>query len=146
MKRVLFYDRSGTRNQPGFRGRTSAFWMREASGTDDDFGEFAIPEELYWALFNLGIVEFFRTLPTKNGIEAYEEGFLLSEGLANAAAFVRKCADGLDRDDYDWCAGSGDGIEYRVVTARQELAGMLASFAEFLERGRAQGLDVYLVL
>lgn len=39
---------------------------------DEHFGEFKISGQLYWSLFELGIIDFFRTLPNDGYISDHE--------------------------------------------------------------------------
>ncbi len=61
----------------------SAWWVRPDPDRpwDEHFAELKISEQLYWALWHLGIVDDFEELPNDGWLDAYEDGILFSSGL-----------------------------------------------------------------
>jgi hypothetical protein len=71
--KIVYYDHHGPRNQPGFRGGGSAWWVTSNPDRswDERFAEFAISEQLYWAIFHLDIIDDLHELPHEGLLGAY---------------------------------------------------------------------------
>jgi hypothetical protein len=149
--KIIYYDKYGPANQAGFRGGGSAWWVRPDPDRpwDEHFAEFDISEQLYQALFHLGIIDDFYEFPYEGLLGAYEEGILRSASLENAAELLRVRAVGPIEDKYEWrCAKqfSPQEIEYRIVVDASALKGELLALAGFLSEAASRGHDVQLWL
>jgi hypothetical protein len=146
---TVYYDSNGPRNQPGFRGGGSAWRVSSDLDRpwDRHFAEFDIPEQLYWALFHLGLIDDFGELAYDGLLGAYEEGILRSAGLGNAGELLREKADTLTQSTYEWgCAKqfSPDRIEYKIRVDAATLKQELLALADFMSKAASQGFDVQL--
>jgi|GEM_PF-6613366 len=101
--KTIYYDNDGPENQAGFRGGGSAWWVRSDPERpwDEHFAVFSISEQLYWAIFHLGIIDAFYELPYDGLLGAYEEGILRSSGLGKAGELVRQKAATLIEGTYE---------------------------------------------
>jgi hypothetical protein len=149
--RTIYYDSNGPSNQPGFRGGGSAWWVRSDPDRpwDENFGEFNISEQLYWAIFHLGIIDDFYDLPHDGLLGAYEEGIVRSSGLGKAAELLRRKAANLIERTYEWdCTEqfSPARIEYKIQVEAATLRQELFNLAEFLTKAESEGFDVQLWL
>jgi len=135
--KTIYYDNDGPENQAGFRGGGSAWWVRSdpERSWDEHFAVFSISEQLYWAIFHLGIIDAFYELPYDGLLGAYEEGILRSSGLGKAGELVRQKAATLIEGTYEWdCAKqfSPDRIDYKVRVDAATLKQELLALADFL--------------
>lgn len=149
--KTVYYDNHGPRNQQGFRGEGSAWWVRaESDGPwDERFAELDISEELYWALFHLGIIDKFCELPHDGLLGAYEEGVLRAEGLGKAAEVLLHKARNLSSGAHDWSCSElvgPDRIEYRIRVEATSLRRYLIALADFFNEASSKGFDVQLWL
>jgi hypothetical protein len=149
--KTVYYDNRGPKNQRGFRGGGSAWWVRRESDRpwDEHFAEFDISEDLYWALFHLGLMDDFYGLPHDGLLGAYEEGVLRAEGLGKAAEVLLDKAQNLSSGTYEWICSEQvrpDRIEYRILVNAAALRRELIALAEFLDGAPSKGYDVQLWL
>jgi hypothetical protein len=149
--KTIYYDNNGPTNQPGFRGGGSAWWVRPDPDRpwDQHFAEFSISEQLYWAIFHLGIIDDFCEQPYDGLLGAYEEGILRCSGLGNASDLLRQRAENLINGTYEWdCSKqfSPDNIEYKIRVDAATLKQELLALANFLSKAASQGFDVQLWL
>jgi hypothetical protein len=149
--KTIYYDNNGPGNQPGFRGGGTAWWVSSDPDRpwDEHFAEFDISEQLYWAIFHLGIIDDFGELPYDGLLGSYEEGILKSSGLGNASDLLRQKAENLVDGTYDWgCAKqfSPDKIEYKIRVDAATLKQELLALADFLSKAASHDYDVQLWL
>ncbi len=149
--KTIYHDNNGPSNQPGFRGGGTGWWVSSDPDRpwDEHFAEFSISEQLYWAIFHLGIIDDFGELPYDGLLGSYEEGILRSAGLGNAVELLRHKAEGLTESAYEWgCAKqfSPDKIEYKIRVDAATLKKELLALADFLSNAASQGFDVQLWL
>jgi hypothetical protein len=149
--KIVYYDNNGPKNQQGFRGGASAWWVRPEPDRpwDEHFAEFNISEQLYWTIFHLGIVDDFYELPYDGLLGAYEEGILKSSGLADASELLQHRAENLIDGTYEWgCAEqiSPDEVEYKIRVDAAALKQEILALAYFLSEAASHGFDVQLWL
>jgi hypothetical protein len=149
--KIVYYDDDGPKNQMGFRGGGSAWWVRSEPDRpwDERFAELDISEHLYVAFFKLGIMDDFYELPHDGLMGPYEEGSLLSAGLGRAADILRQRARDLSPGIYEWSCGEQvkpDKIEYRIRGDGLALKQEILALADFLEAAVARGYNVQLWL
>jgi hypothetical protein len=151
--KTVYYDKSGPKNQQGFRGGGSAWWVRPEPDRpwDEHFAEFSISEQLYTALFQLGIIDDFYELglPIEGLLGAYEEGVLRASGLGNAADLLDQRAQDLLPGTYEWnCAKqvSPDQVKFKIVVEATVLNKELLALADFFRQAASAGFDVQLWL
>jgi hypothetical protein len=149
--KTIYYDNNGPRSQPAFRGGGSAWWVSSDPDRpwDDNFAEFDISEQLYWAIFHLGIIDDLAELPYDGLLGSYEEGILKSSGLEDAGELLRRRAESLTESIYEWdCAKQlgPDRIDYKVRVDAAALKQELFALADFLSQAASRGLDVQLWL
>ncbi len=149
--KTIYYDNNGPGNQPGFRGGGSAWWVSSDPDRpwDEHFAEFSISEQLYWAIFHLGIMDDFYELPSHGLLGAYEEGILRSSGLGNASELLLQRAAGLIDGSYEWTCSkqlSPDRIDYKIRVDAATLKQELLALADFLRKAASNGYDVQLWL
>jgi hypothetical protein len=149
--KTIYYDNNGARNQPGFRGGGSAWWVSSDPDRpwDEHLAEFDISEQLYWAIFHLGIIDDLAELPYHGLLGSYEEGILGSSGPGNAAELLRGKAENLMEGTYEWdCAKqfSPDAITYKLRVDAATLQQELLALADFLYQAASCGFDVQLWL
>jgi hypothetical protein len=150
MQTVYYHDK-GSRKKVGFRGHAAAWWVRGDPDTPirEKFGVLEISEHLYQALFNLGIIDGFRALPGDGFLDAYEEGILFLDGLADAAELLHSCARSLSEIEYDWKCSEQirpERIEFRISVDSKTLRKELLELANFVNDGASQGYDLQLWL
>lgn len=149
--KTIYYDNHGSRNQLGFRGGGSAWWVRPQPDRpwDEHFAEFDVSEQLYWALFRLRIIEDFCGLSHDGLLGAYEEGILRSSTLGNASELLNRRAQNLSPRTFEWdCSKqlSPDKIEYKILVDAEALKQELMALADFLDAAASRGFDVQLWL
>jgi hypothetical protein len=149
--KTIYYDSNGPGNQPGFRGGGTAWWVSSDPDRpwDQHFAEFDISEQLYWAIFHLGIIDDFGELPYDGLLGAYEEGILRSAGLENAVELLHHKAEGLTESAYEWdCAKqfSPDKIVYKILVDSATLKQQLLALAHFMSKAASYGYGVQLWL
>lgn len=149
--KTIYYDVNGPEHQPGFRGGGSAWWVRPEPDRpwEDHFAEFSISEQLYWALFHLGIIDDFCGLPYDGLLGAYEEGILRSSGLGQASELLRQRAENLAESTYEWgCAKqfSPEKIDYKIQVQAVALKEELLALADYLDAAASRDFDVQLWL
>lgn len=149
--KTIYHDNNGPRNQPGFRGGGSAWWVSSDPDRpwDEHFAEFSISEGLYWAMFHLGIIDDFGELPYDGLLGAYEEGILRSSGLGNASELLHERAANLMDGTYEWTCSkqfSPDKIEYKIRIDAATLKQELLALTDFLSKAASHGYDVQLWL
>jgi hypothetical protein len=149
--KTVYYDKNGPPNQVGFRGGGSAWHVSPEPDRpwDEHFAELDVSEQLYQALFHLGIIDDFYELPNHGLLGAYEEGILRSSGLKKAAELLCRRAEGLVEDRYEWpCAKqfSPEEIEFKIIVDSGELKAELLALADFFVAAASSGYDVQLWL
>jgi len=139
--KIAYYDHHGPRNQPGFRGGGTAWWVRSDPERpwDEHFAEFDISEQLYWAIFHLGIIDDLAELPYSGLLGAYEEGILLASALADAPSFsargqvalLKRPTSGVVRNSSVRISWSSDTRGCRDTQARASRSRRLLQFSGF---------------
>lgn len=145
--KIVYCDTNVPGQYNGCKRGGSAWWVRRDPDRvwDEHFGEFNISPELYWSLFQLGIIDAFCELPTSGLLGAYEEGIVLSSGLTRASEVLRRQVDRLSGGAYEWSCGkqlSPEKIEYKIIVNGAVLKEELVSLADFLSGAASRGFDV----
>mgnify|MGYP001556514465 CR=1 FL=1 len=141
--RTIYFDKEGPRRQPGFRGFGAARRLRARDELHP------IREELYWALFELGLANDFARLSASCDLEPYCEGTLQPEDAERAASLLEERAQSLAQQRYDWLCSRQlrpDHVEYRISVDAPELASELESLSRFFTSASAAGDAVQLAL
>jgi len=144
-------DKNSLENLHSVHGGGFAWWVRPAPDRpwNERFGEFDISEQLYSALFHLGITDRLNELPHDGLLDAHEEGILLMSGLARASELLKESAENLVEDSYELSCGKRIGpeeIDCKIEVEAKTLKQDLASLAEFLRSAGEKGFDVQLWL
>ncbi|MFC1833591.1 hypothetical protein ACFL2Q_02510 [Thermodesulfobacteriota bacterium] len=145
--KTVYYNPEGPRIQEGFGGGGSAWWVSPEpdSPWDERFRELQISEQLFWAMWHLGVIEGFSGLPSEGPVDHYEEGILLTSGLPQASEILLQRAQNISEGIYEWRCGSRVSpprIEYKVRVKSDQVKRDLIALAEFLLGAASRGYDV----
>lgn len=150
MTKTVYYDQRGPRRQRGFRGFARARWVDAPRAKPEQRGvELPIPEQLYWALFELGLAEQLARLPAEGELEPYDESTILPEGLHEACDLLSERARTLAQQRYDWLCTRElrpEHVEYRISVDAPQLASELRALSSFLAGAGESGYAVQLAL
>lgn len=144
----VYWDPAGPRRQRGFRGFAAARWIDPSPRCR---GERPISEQLYWGLFELGLVD---ELAGSAGLaagelEPYREGTLRRENLERVATLLDERANTLARGRFDWLCGrelSPESVEYRIAVPADALVAELRVLASFVRDAANRDYAVEFVL
>jgi hypothetical protein len=150
MTKTVYYDQRGPRRQHGFRGFASARWIDAPRSRAASVGaELPIPEQLYWALFELGLADQLARLPAEGELDPYDESTLYPEALSKACHLLSERAQTLAQQRYDWLCSRQlrpEHVEYRISVNAPQLASELRSLSSFLGNASKSGYAVQLAL